>query len=409
MERLRMAYDLTVMQGKKTILRVFMTAAAFCLMFAAIMLREGIGIGEKTCKSILIRGTEGYANIVVRGSDDEIRLLPQWALELPEVGGIGNMVDYGSSYQNLGELKRIQAGHIKEQAIALNGQLEIKIISPSLLDLCDFKLKEGTEWKNLKHEVGVKYLYLGSAFESVAVGTRYSQPVGGDLVVAGVLSDGMKWISCDVERLSHMSALATLDYVEDLTYDIFVVSDELCSNQFVLFPSDGYDINDAITVIRQEAERRGLSISAEPLSSIFEEGKKETVRLTKGMISLSVICLMAGMLISVSFVLMEMLDFAKSAGILMTTGFSSGFVKNVFFIKEVMLTLISLALSLILSVAFAKNLFYSDGMQTMFDELYLRHVIPFGCLLAAAEMAVSFLTVGGFLRSNPPVKLIRMN
>ena len=164
MERLRMAYDLTVMQGKKTILRVFMTAAAFCLMFAAIMLREGIGIGEKTCKSILIRGTEGYANIVVRGSDDEIRLLPQWALELPEVGGIGNMVDYGSSYQNLGELKRIQAGHIKEQAIALNGQLEIKIISPSLLDLCDFKLKEGTEWKNLKHEVGVKYLYLGSAF-----------------------------------------------------------------------------------------------------------------------------------------------------------------------------------------------------------------------------------------------------
>lgn len=408
MNKIRYAFDLIVLQGRNTLLRVIMVGTSFCLAFAAILLMEGISIGEKSCNKVLVNGINGFANLIVNGDFQQVKVFLERMTQLEGIDSVGNMVDYGSNYQNKDVIKDIQYGHAREYALTLNNQLEIKAISPTLLNLCNFRLMAGEKWEELEKEEDVIYIYLGSAFDCVPVGTRFFQPIGKDLVVAGIFQEGMKWISCDIERISHMSALATLDYVEDLTYSVFVVSNELYSNQFVLSVTEEYSIEQILQVVNECAKNYELSVSEEKLSDVFEKGYRESHHLTKGMISLAFICLFAVTLISVSFQLIEMIEHAKDAGILISVGFSPKDVADSFLLKDILLTVSSLIISILVSLVFADGFFYSDGVSTVINKMYFRYIIPFGILLSAIEIVSSAVAIRMFMRTHTPTQLMRI-
>lgn len=407
MDAMRMVFEFIVNGWRKAIIKVMLSITVFSLIFITIVFYYGIYYGEKNCDAILKNGVKCSANLFVQTDANKLKNFVAKVKDVPGIEAIGNMVNYGSIYENMDEIKSIQAGHAKEYQITLLNQLEVKCINPELLPICEMRLSKGTEWHELEREEGVKYIYLGSAYESIPVGTRYEQSVGDDLVVAGIMKPGTHWISCDVLWADEASALATLNYVENMDYAVMVVTDNLLSNMFCLSCERDCDLNDVIERIRKEVDE-GTEVYAETLTQIFQNGYKKAEIITEGMRKLLIICIFTGILILFSVHLIDMLDKAKNIGIFISQGYEQAYLQKVFFVRDLVLSILSVMAAYVITLCFSNLLFYGDSIRTIWQTFFWHEIVPVGLVLVFVVTSFCQLITTWYFKNNSISKLLNM-
>lgn len=408
MDMLRMIFEVMASGWKKGLLKVMLFMTSFTLIFFMIILYYGIYSGERSCNAVLKNGIDSYAKFHLEGKISAMDKFADWVIELPGVEAVGNMVDYRSTYENLEELKRIQAGHAKGYDITLDDQLEIRCIHPELLPICEMKLISGTTWESLEKEEHVEYMYLGYAYRSIPIGTRYKQPVGADLVVAGIMEEGTNWVSTGIQNSNRTSVVSTLNYVENMDYTVMIVTEAILSNSFCLVSKQTYDLEKVIETIKEEAEKNNLKIYAETLTDIFQNGYRDAQGLIKAIRSIAVTCIFTGLLMIFCIQIIDMFNQARNIGILLSQGYEHAYLRRVFFLKDTILVVIAAMGAYMAALWFAGVLFPTESMEMIWRTVFWKAVVPAGILLIVFESILCQIVTACFFGEHTPAKLIRI-
>lgn len=404
MKYIRYTFEFIAVEWKKFFMRVFLMSVSMFLIQFSLLYYRGISYGYENCEKALVSGIDGTANIRM---DDNIFFDSEFfkeAAKLDEIAAIGSMADYGGLSDGLEELLQIQTG-----GNTGDGMLTTKAIHPTILPICRMELKEGTPYRELDFsKPDTTYVYLGSAYEEIPVGTRYERVIDGRFYgyweVAGIFPEGFRWIKDGIDSAGN---IGTMDYTEDCSRLIFRLDDEIFTTGAYLCAADGYSIEDAIAALRELADSRGISFTYDTFSERFKEGRWFADVLSGIIFKMFIICLLCGFFMIINFQSLSLIESGRDMGIMLSVGFSPAFLKKIYLIKDCIQGLLAGALSLSVSLMIARQIFIGDDMKYILINLCLKNLIPVSLLVVAAIAAVCAAITHIILKRMNPVRLIR--
>lgn len=412
MRMLRFAFDMIAMQFKKFLLSVLLMVISLLLIMFTVMIYKGEPYSYLSCDNMLSKGVEGTAMLCL---DDDSFMLNDSGMdflrevyERKEVYCIGSMVDYGCSYESLGELYEIQKGHVQDFEIELqDGLIEMKTLNSYTMPLCELRLKEGTPVSCLdfKDSEKVEYLYLGPAYEDIAVGTVFSEKDGSKLVVAGKIEENQRWIRSDLE---HTYVSEILDYTVDCNYAIFLVSNQkIFSEGLWVCAEDGYTIEEAIDAAKEVGKKYGIKFTYETLKDKVKKTSKDTDLLLSYLSKLLGIVMVASLLMMITTQIVTMLENTKNYGVMYAVGFSGKEVNRMLLWKHIITSLSSLILAIPFAVFIAQRRFSNDEMGYMIKTLLAHYVFPVAMIIGIVMVLMMHIVTCAILKKFTPVKLIQ--
>lgn len=403
MKYIRFAFEFIAVEWKKFFMRVFLMSVSLFLIQFSLLYYKGISYGYENCDKVLVSGIDGTAHIRMDDGFLDSDFFKK-AAKLNEIVAIGSMADYGGLSDGLEELLQIQTkGNIGD------GMLKIKAINPTILPICRMELKEGMSYRELDYsKPDTTYVYLGSAYEGIPVGTRYERIVDGRFYgyweVAGIFPEGFRWIK---EGLDDAGNIATMDYTEDCSRLIFCLDDGIFTTGAYLCVADGYSIEDAIAALRGLADSRGISFTYDTFSEMFKEGRWFADILSGIIFKMFIICLLCGFFMIIHFQTLSLIESGRNMGIMLSVGFCPDFLKRVHLIKDCIQGLLVILISLSVSLMFARQIFNQNDMKYILINLCLKNLIPVSLFVVVAIVAVCSVITHIILKKMNPVRLIR--
>lgn len=406
MEIIKLALEWIAAEWKKFSACLFLTVASGVLVLLAVAMYRGIYIGHDRCNAVLKNGVEKCAVIRLLTMEGPYREFMQRAYSLKEVEAVGTMDDRGAAYSGVDELLEIQAGHVKNYQNAMNGHLEVKMINPTLLGLCRIELFTGKTWDELDHSrENVEYLYLGWAYRDIPVGTRYVQPDGSVLEVAGIFAEKFRFF--DPSHLGGDAAAVTMDHTQDCTYSVFCISEYPMGNEFFVSASSGHEIEEAVSAIRTLAAQMGLESVYLTLQEVFEEGYRLSGQLTRYLIGLIVLCVICCFSVLISFRIISFRERSGDIGVLFSVGFSEKEILGIYCVWDLICAALGLAGMFLVSFLWIRSWSGQNETSLILYDLYAVWLLPAACILLLSEMAVNGTVAGILLKRVSPADLVR--
>ena len=317
------------------------------------------------------------------------------------------MVDYGCAYESLNELYEIQRGHVQDYEIALQDDLiEIKMINSYAMPLCNLKLKEGIPIEELefKDSEKIEYLYLGAAYEDIAVGTAFTEKDGKKFVVAGVIEENQRWI---LSSLVDTYTSEILDYTIDCNYEIFLVTNQdVFSSGLWICAEDGYTIEQAIDAAKEVGKKYDIKFSYDTLMDKVNRVSQDTALLLSYLTKLLGIVMVASLLMIITTQIVTMLESSKNYGVMYAVGFSRREVNRMLLWKHIITAITSLVITIPLCMFVAQYRFANDDMNYMIKTVLSTYVFPAAIIVAIVIVIIMHIVTCAILKRLTPVKLI---
>ncbi len=409
METIRVSMEWIALDWKKHLACLLITMVSGVLLLLSISLYRGIYIGYASCDGILEGGVSQCGAITVFNGAQNPYEFNKMLPELEGVRAAGTMDTRGCSYSGVEELIKIQQESKAGRGNPQESSLEAMIVNPGLLPMCRLELQEGYAWDKLDHsDDRVVYLYLGSAYRDVPVGTRYDgQPDGTVLEVAGILREGFRFFKSADRSTAELSAVE-LDYTEDCTYRVICIKDYALTGHIYVCAEEGYEIEEVMQNAKELAGQMGLeNVYYYTFSEMFEGGYKVSETLVHYMVSLIIICLVCSFLVTASFRVIAFWEQAGNLGIMLAMGFSQRFLLRVYLVKDTINAVLAFLGMVFISSAILCRWFIGDEPEVIFRQLFLRYLFPAAVLLLLAEVAFAGMITYLLLKKNGPAQLVK--
>ncbi|MGN0375236.1 MAG: FtsX-like permease family protein, partial [Butyrivibrio sp.] len=283
--------------------------------------------------------------------------------------------------------------------------LETICMNSYAMPICDLNLKEGTPVEDLDlTDENVMYLYLGSAYSDIPVGTI---DYGDDYtaIVAGIMEGNQRWIK---DTLLDGYYTSGLDYSMDCKYAVISVNNKrINSDTFFLCAKDGYTLNQAIAAAKEEAADSGIELYYEALEKRVEKAEKDSSLLISYITKLLVIIVSSTLLMLITIQLAIIISELKNYGIMYSVGFSGREVSRMLLCKQMITALCAIVPSALCCIFVAMKRFGTD-MDTayMFKTILSHYSFPATIIMSV----VIILTVQAItcivLRKMPLVRMI---
>ena len=408
---LRFAFDMIVSNLKKYILSVLLMSISLLLIMFSLLIYKGEQYSYISCNDALNKGIDGTAVLRLDENsfiyNQEVKTFLKEASERKEIYCIGSMVDYGCTYESLNELYEIQRGHVQDYEIALQDDLiEIKMINSYAMPLCNLKLKEGIPIEELefKDSEKIEYLYLGAAYEDIAVGTAFTEKDGKKFVVAGVIEENQRWI---LSSLVDTYTSEILDYTIDCNYEIFLVTNQdVFSSGLWICAEDGYTIEQAIDAAKEVGKKYDIKFSYDTLMDKVNRVSQDTALLLSYLTKLLGIVMVASLLMIITTQIVTMLESSKNYGVMYAVGFSRREVNRMLLWKHIITAITSLVITIPLCMFVAQYRFANDDMNYMIKTVLSTYVFPVAIIVAVAIVIIMHIVTCAILKRLTPVKLI---
>ena len=408
---LRFAFDMIVSNLKKYILSVLLMSISLLLIMFSLLIYKGEQYSYISCNDALNKGIDGTAVLRLDENsfiyNQEVKTFLKEAFERKEIYCIGSMVDYGCTYESLNELYEIQRGHVQDYEIALQDDLiEIKMINSYAMPLCNLKLKEGIPIEELefKDSEKIEYLYLGAAYEDIAVGTAFTEKDGKKFVVAGVIEENQRWI---LSSLVDTYTSEILDYTIDCNYEIFLVTNqEVFSSGLWISAEDGYTIEQAIDAAKEVGKKYDIKFSYDTLMDKVNRVSQDTALLLSYLTKLLGIVMVASLLMIITTQIVTMLESSKNYGVMYAVGFSRREVNRMLLWKHIITAITSLVITIPLCMFVAQYRFANDDMNYMIKTVLSTYVFPAAIIVAIVIVIIMHIVTCAILKRLTPVKLI---
>lgn len=408
---LRFAFDMIVSNLKKYILSVLLMSISLLLIMFSLLIYKGEQYSYISCNDALNKGIDGTAVLRLDENsfiyNQEVKTFLKEAFERKEIYCIGSMVDYGCAYESLNELYEIQRGHVQDYEIALQDDLiEIKMINSYAMPLCNLKLKEGIPIEELefKDSEKIEYLYLGAAYEDIAVGTAFTEKDGKKFVVAGVIEENQRWI---LSSLVDTYTSEILDYTIDCNYEIFLVTNQdVFSSGLWICAEDGYTIEQAIDAAKEVGKKYDIKFSYDTLMDKVNRVSQDTALLLSYLTKLLGIVMVASLLMIITTQIVTMLESSKNYGVMYAVGFSRREVNRMLLWKHIITAITSLVITIPLCMFVAQYRFANDDMNYMIKTVLSTYVFPAAIIVAIVIVIIMHIVTCAILKRLTPVKLI---
>lgn len=408
MNMLRFAFSMIRKQFKKFILSILLMGISFVLIMLAALINSEGNSAYTTCDEVLSAGIEGTAVIRMEDSSyEQIKDFLKKAYESEEIAATGGMNSGSLGGKIDDKLYEIQRGHDWDTNLDSSMSTEVARLSPYVVPLCDIKLKEGTPVEELDYnEEGVVYLYLGSAYEGIPIGTEDVSSGGTKIVVAGIMENNQRWIK---ESLLNGFSASELDYSVDCTYAVFCVGVGFIggSDTYFISAEEGYTIEQAISKAEEIGRELGVEFKYDTVKAMYEEDAKNTEALMNYFSKLSVIITIASTIMLISIQLVIVVNGSREYGVMHSIGFSEREVMGMLLWKQIITAVIALIISGVAVTYIAKEkILGAVSMEYMLQTLLFRYVFPAGIIFAAGITAIVHVVTIIMLRTMTPVRLI---
>ena len=335
---LRLALDNIFTQFKRFILSIMLVVVCLTMVTYVLTIYMGLGYGYNTCDELLAQGFKGTGVVTINYEQDDVDRdgFKKDVLKRKEVEAIGGMEGYKSviSQEIYDIQKENTEGMFVTERDAFGCFTSIISIEVSALEVCDFKIAEGIKPEELDFETKndeknreyISYLYLGSVYSDIPVGTEYREveqyndvTISYVYIVAGILEEGQRWIDPDIA--SGMDG-GDLDYTEDCTYGVFKVRNDYVSDDLFITASEGYSIDEAIRAAYEVAETYGIDLWNRTLMEIYEESHDYTTVILSYFANTLLIVIPAMIFMLITMQIVSIRQELSSYGILCAIGYS---------------------------------------------------------------------------------------
>ena len=421
MLHLHFAIDNICSQFRRFLISVLLVTASLILLILTVMFYDGMNYGYTTADDILEQGIDGTGMLTIDTFNQDSESIEKLMLEAYESENISAIGCINESYVPMIEdLFNIQ----KENKIGYfvpsteEGYISAVEMDVKTIEICQFELSKGKLPSELEFsedkDAGVNeisYLYLGSAYNSIEVGTEYTMEyMDGHYVVkyivAGIMEEGQEWID---PGIIPQFSIGTLDNSIDCTYGIFEIQCTLGStDNFIFSAEEGYTIDEAMDTVRTLAEKYGIEISGISLEEQYEIENESFITILSYLKETFTVVIPAIILMLITMQIVSIILELKSYGILYSIGFGLKDINFILIIKNIVLAVTGLAIAIPVVLWFANRWFEQD-MQYIMKTVLLTSALPVAIVVLMTVIAVTSITAVLVLRHYKPVELMRIH
>lgn len=221
------------------------------------------------------------------------------------------------------------------------------------LELFDLEFIDGGIVKEEDREDNVFYVYLGSAYKDVKVGTRYYDELWqGDIVVAGILKEG--------QMIMHEHVLSSPENISEALYstDCMVFTETLANRAtYMMYKvKEGYDINEVSEEIKDIFDSNGTPNIVTPLEKSLTKNEERFENMFGIVRELMVVLGITIIVIQTCVSISEFITRKRYYGILYSNGMTNKDLIKIIIIQNVILFLLCTIISCVLGVVIFKEI-----------------------------------------------------
>lgn len=388
-------FALNLMSEKigRTFLSITLTVLGIVVIIFTIVQGTGTEYAYKEIDKLLTNGIDKTARIQM--SELNTNFLNDLAAQ-PEIAAVGESINY--EVYSLPELAEIQNSHKKK----IESSLKLTTISIGALDLCKLSLREGNFELDF-HDEKTEYLYLGSGFKNISVGTIYKTEYA-DYIVAGILQKGQRFIDSD---LSYGFDQNRSDYTFNCDYSVLSVVSFPFTDGFWLSSSDNYTLDQSLAKAFEIAEKHNVEIKYRTLQKSYENAMFNVLTVKNIFSKLMLVVCISCVIMILCMQLLDIFGGLRDFGIMYSQGFSQADIETIVILKNIITFVVSLIFS-VLPVYWLVNFWYNnsnDGARVI-SRILLEYAAPTAVIATIGITAISILFSLIVFRKYSPVEMI---
>ena len=421
MLHLHFAIDDICSQFKRFLISVIMVSICLILLILTVMFHSGLNYAYNSVDMILSNGVKGtgIVTIDVESNRENIEKFINDVYQMKEISSIGQVGD--GDFLVIEELYNIQKENTKGY-FAIGDESGKNYVSTIEIDkkaikLCDFNLSVGNKPEQLNFDIDedekineIYYLYLGSAYSSIDMGTEYVvEYLGGEwcvkYIVAGLMEKEQKWID---PRVITNFTIGSLDYAIDCTYGILVVGNSVRNTDKYIFDvEEDYSIDETMNKLENMSKKYNIKIDIMSLEQSYEIENENYILILSYISDTFMIVIPAIILMLITTQVVSIMLEMNSYGVLYSVGFFAKDINIILIIKNIILGLISIAISTPVVFWFADKWFVQDIKEIMKTVLFTS-ALPVAIIVLMVVICVTSITAVLVIKRYKPTELMRM-
>lgn len=279
--------------------------------------------------------------------------------EIKKIDGLEYLAGYstGGTHTKMAELvKEIQAKNKKninnDVYIMQQGTDIVTTMMNGTLELFDLEFIKGGLMQENDRKENTFYVYLGSDYEDIEIGTSYyDEDWQGNVVVAGILKKG--------QYIMHEAVLSSPENISEAVYstDCMVFMETKANYEpYIMFKvKDGYDVNKVSKEIKKHFDSKGYQNSVIPLAESLTKNEERFENMfgiiKELMFVLAVTIIVLQTCISIS----EFITRKRYYGILFSNGMTNKDLMRIVITQNIILFVICIVMAWTLGVVIFKG------------------------------------------------------
>lgn len=395
---LRFAVDSIINNLRHSVITIFLLIVSTLLIIFSTMISVGHDYAYKSVDELLCSGADNTA--VLRLEENNVDFMNELSRQ-PEISAIGCSTKFGIDY--IPELYKIQKKYKED----IQDYLEVIEINKTVSTLCDINLMSGSKPDNLdytpRNNKTVEYMYLGSCFSDIAIGTEYETKYT-IFIVAGILNSSQKWLN---ETLLCGFDINTMDYTIDCKSSIFSFYDgPPSSSDMWVCASKNYNIDQVINVVYKIAKKYNLDVRYTTLKTSYERASEDWIILNSILSKLIVIVFLSCVLMLLCYQLYRLIIMKREMGIMLSIGFSIKEINYSMILSNIILSAISFALTIPLSLLVVRWWFQSNDITEILHKILLNYSYPTSFAVIVLIIIITSVLLTKFLNKITPLEMI---
>lgn len=377
-----------------TVISMLLCVISIIVIVFSSILGVGTDYAYNEVDNLLTTGVEKVSKL--RMGDYNIEFVDELAAQ-PEILAIGDSrvardIDY------LPELTEIRNDALGEN----KNVIDISFINYHLLNFSKISLQKGDFDKDFS-DWNRYYLYLGSGFKDVPLGTTFSTDWKSDFVVAGIMSDGQRLISDTLyDPEEHRTG-----YTYDGTYSVLVGWRGLSTSDMWLSAGEDYTLDEAVDKAFMIADKQGVDLKYTTLETMFDEVRENTAIMKVIFSRLMPIMCVACAVMIICMQLSDIYGSLHEYGVMCSVGFTRSDIEKTVIIKNVITFVTGFILSLpLVNILLRWWYMQNYGGKEATTKMLFSVAIPAAAILIICTLIISSIISVAVISRHTPVQMI---
>lgn len=390
----RLALNFIGQKISRTIISTLLCVISVIVIVFFAILGVGIDYAYNEVDDLLTTGVEKAVRLRTENSSSEF--LDELAAQ-PEVLAIGDS-NVALDVEYLPELAKIRSDALGEN----KNVIDISFVNYHLLNFSKISLQKGDFDKDFSDQ-NTYYLYLGSGFKDVPLGTAFSTEWGSKFVVAGIMSGGQRLISNTLETPEDHYA----GYTYDGTYSVLAAWCGLSTNELWLSANEDYTLEEALDKAFVIADKHGVDLRYTTLRTRFDEARGNTAIMKEIFSRLGLIMCIACAMMIICMQLSDIYGSLHEYGVMCSVGFTRSDIEKTVIIKNVITFVIGFILSLpLINILLRWWYLQSFSSKEATSKMLVSAAIPAAAVLIIFTLIVTSVISVAVISRHTPVQMI---